>query len=271
MKRPALVLTLILGQWLAVGIGCAQVPAGERNVIRSNGFELIVNWCEVSERAARCELTATSLTQDFKAGFAYPILQDQTGAQFRMVPEDKGLGQYRMIAGEPYTIRYVNKDLLPTTVERVRGLVGSWAFWSVANNLKAGEFPVAFSDIPERPSQPAPGSAADKESGSTSGWETVGFWTYDGADGRRVPEGLVLIEAPGSLNDESWRYRLELKTHDQLPPRADRIVWPVYLSRADRQVCVDAPYPSYSGFIDLPGDAHDGVYDFASCPGGGID
>ena len=64
-----------------------------------------------------------------------------------MVPTDGGLGQYTMIAGENYVIRYKNQSILPTTVDRVRGVVGTW---SIANlqGIKAGAFPVTFADIP---------------------------------------------------------------------------------------------------------------------------
>lgn len=257
--------------------GCAQgqpvgdiTDLGNRNIVQNEVFRLEVNWCEArADRSAECELTATSLTQDYKAGFAYPIMQDQTGAQFRMVPSDGSLGQYTMIAGEPYTIRYVNKDILPTTVERVRGLVGSWAY-SKLNNIRAGEFQLTFSDIPARPNQTPPPTTTKSAAAPPiiPEWEAVGFWTYDQQDGLRVPEGLVLKEAPGSMGDHSWTYRLELKTHMELPQRADRILWPVYLNRADKLVCVNAPYPSYTGHIDMPADTDDGVYSFASCKGG---
>ena len=121
----ASVFTLV--SYVQAPANSAPIPGfGKRNEIKSNGFKLTVNWCQVSAaRSAECDVTAISLTQDYKAGFAYPILQDQSGAQYRMVPKDGSLGQYVMIAGEPYHIRFVNKDILPTTVKRVRGLVGS--------------------------------------------------------------------------------------------------------------------------------------------------
>lgn len=258
---------------------CAQTPSsggaselGPRNVVHNDAFKLTVNWCEVKpDRSAECELTAISLTQDYKAGFAYPIMQDQTGAQYRMVPSDGSLGQYTMIAGEPYTIKYMNQEILPTSVERVRGLVGSWAY-SKLNNIRAGGFQLTFSDIPARPDQTkTPPASEPGGQESTPQWETVGFWTYDQQDGMRVPEGLVLKNHPGAMAEHNWTHRLELKTHAQLPERADRILWPVYLNRADKLVCVNAPYPSYTGYIDMLEDGDDGVYAFASCKGGAKD
>ena len=287
MKRSVfsklfLVATIVLTQTSALSsaTGAPFPGVGKRNTVKSNGFELTVNWCHVAtDRTAECDVTAVSLTQDFKAGFAYPIMQDQSGAQFRMVPKDRTLGQYVMIAGEPYNIRYINKDKLPTTVERVRGLVGTWALWNL-QGIKAGEFPVTFADIPARPA-PKPATlqipanqgqakAPNKNQPTPEKmtiWETVGFWTYDAQDGMRVPEGLELVNAPGALGVYSWKRRLQLKTHDQLAPRADRILWPVFLNRRARRVCVDAPYPSFHGYIDLEGEEDDGVYAFASCKG----
>ncbi len=276
MNRVSVRIAALLSVLCLCGIGCAESQlldsngsAGKRNVIQNGGFRLEVNWCTVnSDRSAECEMTATSLTQDYKAGFAYPIMQDQSGTQFRMVPKDGTLGNYTMIAGEPYTLRYVNKDILPTTVESVRGLVGTWVYRVVSTNLKAGQFSLAFADIPEKP---VPVVQSNDDSAVTSieaDWETVGLWTYDQTDGLRVPEGLVLKAAPGALGEHNWTHRIELKTHSQLRQRADRIVWPVYLSRSTKQVCVDAPYPSFSGYIDMPDDAFDGVYAFASCKGG---
>lgn len=257
---------------------CAQTPTsggpsdlGSRNIIDNDVFRLTVNWCDVKpDRSAECELTAISLTQDYKAGFAYPILQDQSGAEYRMVPSDGTLGQYTMIAGEPYTIKYVNQEILPTTVARARGLVGTWAY-SRLNNIKAGAFPVTFSDLPDRTDHtpsPTPEPAASM---TVPEWETVGLWTYDQQDGLRVPEGFVLQNQPGALGEHSWNYRLELKAHAQLAERANRILWPVYLNRAEKRVCVDAPYPSYTGYIDMPEGDNDGVYAFASCKGGALD
>jgi hypothetical protein len=257
------------------GASCAQVPsisqigaATDRSIVQSDGFRLEMNWCRVqSDRTAECELTATSLTQDFKAGFSYPILQDQSGAQYRMTPKDGSLGRYVMIAGEPYTVRYVNKEILPTTVERVRGVVGSWAYWTTGTNLKAGQFPISFSDIPEPVASRHP-PLETTGSDAKNGWETVGFWTYDAQDGLRLPEGLILRAAPGAMGDHVWTHRLELKAHAKLPPRTDRILWPVFLNRSKQEVCVDAPYPTYSGYIDFAEDDDDGAYAFSSCPGG---
>ena len=95
--------------------------------------------------------------------------------------------------------------------------------------------------------------------------EVVGFWDYDAIDGQRVPDGLVLIEAPDAGMGAQWRFRLQLLKHEALPPR-NRRLWPVELHRESRRVCVNYPgYPTYPGFVDLPGEKDDGVYRFGPC------
>ena len=99
-------------------------------------------------------------------------------------------------------------------------------------------------------------------------WELVGLWTYDARDAQLLPSGFVLVEAPGELGPASWTHRLELRDHSRLSARPDRIVWPVKINRRSKRVCVDGPYPTYEGEVNLPGGAFDGTYTFASCKGG---
>ncbi|TQV87741.1 hypothetical protein [Aliikangiella coralliicola] len=100
-----------------------------------------------------------------------------------------------------------------------------------------------------------------KVESSNGQWETVGLWTYDPIDGQYVPQGFILREEKGAL----WDAHLELKLHASLPDRA-RSLWPVMINRKLRKVCVAVQgYPTYSGHIDLPGDADDGVYIFKEC------
>ncbi len=97
-------------------------------------------------------------------------------------------------------------------------------------------------------------------------WELVGLWDYDAADGLQVQHGIVLRDQVGSFGTAKWQRHLELKRHAHLAPR-NRRLWPVKISRSQKRVCVDGPYPSYSGYIDLPGSEFDGIYAFASCKG----
>lgn len=97
-------------------------------------------------------------------------------------------------------------------------------------------------------------------------WETVGFWDYDALDGTLIPQGLVLIDAPGSGHDANWQYELQLVKHSELRER-NRSLWPVRLNRAERKVCVPFPYPTYSANVTGSGGNSDGVYEFSSCDG----
>lgn len=80
-------------------------------------------------------------------------------------------------------------------------------------------------------------------------------------------DAVVVREGPGSRAGRWWRMRLELVKHEELRARP-RSVWPAWLNRTTRAVCVNTPYPSYVGHVDLPGDAYDGVYRFDHCKGG---
>lgn len=126
---------------------------------------------------------------------------------------------------------------------------------------------------------PSAGTETSKESSITApltnaanaqvapDWEIVGFWDYDGVDGMFVPEGFVLKEQPGSAIGVQWRWQIALKKHAELRQR-NRTLFPVWLNRKEKKVCVDAPYPTYEGYVDLQGQEYDGVYSFASCKGG---
>jgi len=98
-------------------------------------------------------------------------------------------------------------------------------------------------------------------------WETVGFWDYDAVDGQHLSAGVVMVRQAGTGLNKRWAQHLQLKNHNQLRQRP-RSLWPVELSRKDKRVCINFPgYPSYTAFVDLPDDAHDGVYQFGPCEG----
>lgn len=129
---------------------------------------------------------------------------------------------------------------------------------------------IAATPAPESNSQTPAGSQLESptEPSAVPEWELVGLWTYDARDAQLLPSGFVLVEAPGELGPLSWTRRLELRDHSRLGARPDRIVWPVKINRRSKRVCVDGPYPTYEGEVNLPGDAFDGTYTFASCKGG---
>ncbi len=96
-------------------------------------------------------------------------------------------------------------------------------------------------------------------------WEVVGYWDYDAVDGAFVPEGVVVKNLPGQAFGLSWQRHLEVRRHQDLPPR-QRQLWPVEMSTTGKRVCINYPdYPSYNAFIDHDDDALDGVYAFGPC------
>ncbi len=101
----------------------------------------------------------------------------------------------------------------------------------------------------------------------TSAWEMVGFWSYDGIDAQQLPFGLVLKKQAGSVAGFAWDMQLELVNHNKLPKRK-RLLFPVKINRKEKKVCIDAPYPTLTANIDLPGSKFDGEYTLASCKGG---
>ncbi len=113
---------------------------------------------------------------------------------------------------------------------------------------------------------PVPAPAPAPAPASFPEWEVVGLWDYDAIDGQLLLHGLTLVEQTGSAGPVSWQAHLELTRHAQLPPR-NRRLWPVKINRNEKRVCVNAPYPTYSGHVDLPGKEFDGSYVFASCTG----
>ena len=136
--------------------------------------------------------------------------------------------------------------------------------------ITSGEIPAVASNnevVQAAPPEPAAAGSGATSSVSEPEWEVIGFWDYDGEDGQHLGKGLVLREKPGSMLGISWRYQLELTNHNELR-RRDRRLWPVQLNRKQKRVCIDAPYPSYAGYVDTPDDRFDGVYAFASCKGG---
>ncbi len=111
----------------------------------------------------------------------------------------------------------------------------------------------------------APNKPTPPETQTADTWETVGYWDYDGQDGQAIPSGLILREQPGEGLGQSWQRIIELKNHHQLKSRP-RNLWPVQFHRLRKQVCINYPgYPSYTGFVDAPGEAHDGIYAFGPC------
>ncbi len=118
----------------------------------------------------------------------------------------------------------------------------------------------------ENPATNTPRTArvAEEETSPVT-WRTVGFWDYDGVDSQHFPQGLVFRNKPGSALGQTWTGYLELKDHDTLVLR-QRTLWPVSMSTGLHKICANYPgYPTYPVFVDMPGDADDGVYVVSYC------
>ncbi|NKB81731.1 MAG: hypothetical protein GKS05_07580 [Nitrospirales bacterium] len=138
---------------IVVLFGCqsiAQLPQLQRNVMQIDDFRLEIKWCSITpDRRAECEFEMMSLYQDKKAGLAYPKMQDNRGNEYRMNTGNQPVGGVLMVAGTPYTYRFVATNL-PSYVVRVRSVVGTFVGW-LPNGTKVIEKPVVFANIPEQP------------------------------------------------------------------------------------------------------------------------
>lgn len=113
--------------------------------------------------------------------------------------------------------------------------------------------------------QPPVNNERDSVASRAPDWAVVGYWDYDGVDGQYLSEGLESINQPGSNASQTWKMHLQLKAHDRLPRRV-RSLWPVKMSMVQKKICINVPnYPTYSAFIDFPGDENDGVFTFQNC------
>ena len=134
-------------------IGCqsvAELPPLQRHVVNIDDFRLEMKWCSVSsDRNAACELEVTSLSQDKKAGLAYPKMQDSKGKEYRLKPIDTPVGGRLMAAGIPHTFRFEATNL-PSYVTGVRSVVGTFVAW-LPNGTRVLEKKLIFGNIPDGP------------------------------------------------------------------------------------------------------------------------
>ncbi len=267
---------------LAALTACSTAPAQtsllDTTTKEMHGVVVEVQGCAISDtRVATCSFTATSRFQDRQVtvlGAHYTRLQDDTGVSYNTAaafgPDagDRTQRSATLIADTPYPFK-VRAENLSTQATKIRAITidrmdikgpGGIAYAKMIFARPPMIVAAKGSAPAQAAAQPVPTNAVE--------WELVGFWDYDAVDGQQLPYGLVLREAPGSRGPFSWERRLELIRHEQLRPRA-RQLWPVQISRTQRKVCIGAPYPTYTGYVDLPGTEYDGEYLFASCKGGG--
>ncbi len=266
----------------ACSAGPVQTSLLDSTKKEMHGVVIEVQGCAISEaRVATCSFTATSLFQDRQVtvlGAHYTRLQDDTGVSYNTAaafgPDagDRTQRSATLIADTPYPFK-VRAENLSTQATEIRAIAIDRMDIKGPSGIAYAKMIFARPPMVETAQDAAPlrteaQPAAQPAPQNAVGWEMVGFWDYDGVDGQQLPYGLVLLEAPGSRGPFSWDRRLELVRHEQLRPRS-RQLWPVKINREKRKVCVDAPYPTYTGYVDLPGTEYDGEYLFASCKGDG--
>ncbi|NOX83129.1 MAG: hypothetical protein GXP06_09120 [Alphaproteobacteria bacterium] len=122
----------------------------QRNVVQTDGLRMEMKWCGVAaDRTVECEFQITSLYKDVKAGLVYPKMQDQQGNEIRLKRKDGIVGAQTIVAGQPYTRRFIASNL-PTYSTHVRSVVTGIVIKDL-RGIKIGERPIVFGNIPEKP------------------------------------------------------------------------------------------------------------------------
>ncbi|HED19526.1 MAG TPA: hypothetical protein ENI74_08505 [Gammaproteobacteria bacterium] len=279
--------------------------SGARKSIKEfRGVVFEVSSCELTElRIVLCRMVVTSKYQDRTLdllGGGYTKVQDDTGKSYptRMSFGENAEGGQRqsvLIAGTPYNVTLTAENI-SSRATKVRAIdiarmdlagVGQVKLVlahppMIATQHAAGSRPAATNTVSTRPQPIAPQVRAktaapavtaspvmSKPPGSTTAaWQTVGLWDYDATDGQHLAQGFVLRNKRGSGLGQMWKAHLELKDHNTLTPR-QRTLWPVMMSVKLRKVCANYPgYPTYQVFVDMPGEADDGMYTVSFCKGG---
>lgn len=236
--------------------------------------------CEITpDRSAVCQFSVVNRFRDKKLEIDRRItIQDDTGTDHAVTAGGFGDAsarpQWGQVAVADSTYRFsVVATNLSTQARKVRAVVFTRLLVRSTQGQALGYRDQAiFANPPMRTAAAAPPALAPPSPGGpdplpADRWHTIGYWDYDGRDGQSIPEGLVLREIAGGGAGQTWSWQLELRNHASLPARARRL-WPVRIHTGEKRVCADYPnYPSYVGAIDAPGEAHDGVYQFAQCSG----
>lgn len=263
----------------------STLASPSRNVHSFDDTDFEMDSCEITpNRSAICRMTVTNRFRDKRIEIDRRIaIQDDFGTDYAVTAGGFGASperpQWRQdaIADSTYSLTVVAPNL-SSQATSIRAVVFTRLLVRSAQGQTLGYRDKAIFSRPSmvgsgRSSAPG-GDPAASSAGSRSPdaaadrWEVVGYWDYDATDGRSVQaHGLVLRSVPGRGMGQSWSAHLELGNHASLPQR-NRSLWPVELNRARRKVCANYPgYPTYSAFIDMPGESEDGEYLVSKCRG----
>ena len=244
--------------------------------------------CEITpERTAICKLTVTNQYRDKKFEIDRRItIQDNTGTDYTVTAGGFGDSSLRpqwnqtAVADSSYQLSVIATNL-STRAASIRAVIFTRLLVRSLQGPTIGyRDQVVFSNpamvvsgdsapsAPPGPSATAQPSATPATTFGGDAWHWLGYWNYDGTDGQHLAaNGLVLRPVSGVGFGQQWPAHLELKNHAALSAR-NRNLWPVQINTKQRKVCANYPgYPSYSTFIDMPGDTEDGIYLVAMCSG----
>ncbi|MDJ0847772.1 MAG: hypothetical protein QNK04_05225 [Myxococcota bacterium] len=267
-------------------LSARAAPANLTKAFNDTSFQL--DSCEITpDRTAICRLTVTNRFRDKKVEIDRRItIQDDLGTDHAVTAggfgDESSRPQWNQVAvaDSSYDLTVVATNL-STRATAIRAVIFTRLLVRSTQGQALGyrdqaifSNPPMVASTPRPPPEtaaastlPAAESADSAPRFATDRWYTVGYWNYDAADGQHLAKGLVLQPVPGNGGGQSWQDRLELRNHATLRPRS-RSVWPVKIHAGQKRVCADYPdYPSYSAFVDMPGESQDGVYLFARCRG----
>lgn len=252
---------------------CASIPVPVSSAKTFNDVIFESDGCVISpDRKAVCTLTVTSKYRDRTVAVGNGVtLQDNSGEDY---PASVRFGEDKwsktLIADSPYKLNFTIENISTRTTS-IRSIIINRIDIGLGPRQHVGSHSqVIFSnpDMKEYAESHLQPTANNERASVASGapdWAVVGYWNYDGIDGQYLSEGLELINQPGANSGQTWKTHLQLKAHDRLPSRA-RSLWPVKISMVQKKVCINvASYPTYSAFIDFPGDENDGVFTFQYC------
>lgn len=258
-----------------------------------NDVTVKIESCEITpERSAVCILRAENRFTNKRIEVDRRItIQDNFGSDYAVTAGGFGNNSARpqwnqvAVADSSYQLTVIARNF-STRATAVRAVI----FPRLLARSAQGQTPgyrdqVIFSKprmvvsgrIPPSPSRAPPSPSARPPMGapsaaSTSGldpnsWQVIGLWDYDATDGESIPNGFRWRPVSGGNHGARWPGHLELQNHASLRPRT-RALWPAKIHPAQRKVCANYPgYPTYSVFVDLPGEPNDGVYLVSECAG----
>lgn len=269
-----------------LGPSIATAAGPPRQTVSDTDF--VVTGCEIrADRTAVCTMRVSNRLRDKKIEIDRRIrVQDDRGTEYAVTSggfgDPSGPMQWSQIAvaDSDYTVTLIAPNL-SSDARSIRAVLFTRLLVRSTQGQALGmrdhtvfARPPMIAAAPARagtPTGPAPVRPATGTGGSgtfsSPGWHATALWDYDAEDGRSLALGMRYRDRAGAAHGVRWPGHLELVNHAELPPRA-RTLWPVRINTSARRICANYPgYPSYTVFVDLPGESGDGAYQVAECIG----